>query len=530
MLKGSFQTKSLIELFSIAGIMAFFFWMDRNFGILNWITEEFFITFPGIREYSMNLAGVGFVGLVVYSIMLRVRGRQERIARATLEKLLQQKDFIDPSTGLSNRLGFKLMLGELRKSEVMTRKAILAFEIRNLDSIASVHGEKTSSRIEAIYGEQIALLCRENDFAGRTEKGRFYLLINSADEDENKHQIDRVVDAVQIFSDKGISVEDLTMSIHLNSGVLDLHSHKKLAEKWDEEDIVQRLDFMLHCSRSSGHEILETYDGQMEKSLSQRALVECELLGAISSGQIVPYFQPFIDMKTNKVIGLEILARWEHPEQGFIPPDIFVQIAEEIGATKELTLSMLRQACEAAAHWPEEIKLAFNISPNELHSDTTIDAFFKILKSTGVSSDRIEIEITEHAFIEEVGEITDAVAKLKNSGIQISIDDFGTGYSNLKHLKLLPFDKIKIDQSFIRDMSSNTESRAIVRNVIALGKSLGLPTIAEGIELDQNRELLQELGCSVGQGYFFAKALRADDVMKFIENYQQEVSFLHQAA
>jgi len=530
MFKSNFQTKNLIELCSIAGIMALFFWMDRSFDILNWITNEFLRAFPGVQQYSMNLAGVGFVGLAVYSIMLRVRGRQERLARATLEKLLRQKDFVDPTTNLSNRLGFKLMLGELRKSEIMARKSILAFEIRNLDSIISVHGESISSRIEALYGEQIGLLCRENDFAGRAEKGRYYMLINAADEDESKFQVDRVLDAIQAFSEKGISIDDLTMSIHLNLGLLDLNAHKKLANEWDEEQIVQRLDFMLHCARSKGHDLIETFDSQMEKSLKQRAMVECELLDAISSGQIVPYFQPFIDMKTNQVVGLEILARWEHPEHGFIPPDVFVHIAEDIGAMKDLTLSMLRRACEAATQWPESIKLAFNISPNELHNDATIDAFFGILKATGISADRVEVEITEHAFIQEVGEITQAVEKLKKRGIQISIDDFGTGYSNLTHLKMLPFDKIKIDQSFIRDMSSNPESQAIVRNVIALGNSLGLPTIAEGIELDQNRELLQELGCSVGQGYFFAKALKSEDVLPFIKKYRQEVGLLSKAA
>lgn len=529
MLKNVMRSRKTIEILSIAGIMAFFFWLDRSFGILSWVATEMTARYPGFSQYTLNLSGVGFIGLTAYSIMLRVKGRQETLARETLEKFLTQQDFVDKNTGLSNRLGFKLMLGELRNSEVMTHKSIIAFEIRNLDSIASVHGALTANKIESLYGNQIRSLSREHDFAARAENGRFYLLINSESTDEIKQRVDTVIDEIKIYSSDGINVDDLMMSIHLNLGVLSLSSIKA-AHSWDEEEIVQRLDYMLYSSRNKSHEFVETYDETMEKSLQQRAMVESELLDALHSGQIMPYFQPCIDMKTNRVSGLEILARWEHPTEGFIRPDVFVHIAEDVGAMREFTLTMLRRACEAAVNWPDHIKLAFNVSPNELRSEKTTDGFFEVLKETGISSDRIEVEITENAFIEEVGEITEAVARLKKRGVQISIDDFGTGFSNLTHLKMLPFDKIKIDQSFIRDMASNPESEAIVKNVIALGKSLGLPTVAEGIELGDNRDTLQELGCSIGQGYLYAKALKAEDVMPFIEKYHAEVIYLDKVA
>ena len=530
MLPQILKSKKVIEISSIAGIMALFFWMDRSFGILNWITTELAFRLPGLKQYTLNLAGVGFVGLTVYSIMQRVKGRQESLARETLEAFLKQQDFVDKNTGLSNRLGFKLMLGELRNSEVLTHNAILAFEIRNLDSISSVHGALTANKIESVYGNKIRDLSREKDFAARAENGRFYLLINSASADENIIRIEQVLSEIKTFSEKGVQIADLTMSTHLNLGLLNLAFEKKVSQSWDEENIVQRLDYMLYCSRNKSHELVEMYDDDMEKSLQQRALVESELLDALHSGQIQPYFQPFIDMKTNKVAGLEILARWEHPTEGFIRPDVFVHIAEDVGAMREFTLTMLRSACQAAVAWPENVKLAFNVSPNELRNDATTDGFFEVLRETGISSERIEVEITENAFIEEVGEISEAVAKLKKRGVQISIDDFGTGFSNLTHLKMLPFDKIKIDQSFIRDMASNPESEAIVKNVIALGNSLGLPTVAEGIELGGNRDTLQELGCSIGQGYLYAKALKAEEVMPFIEKYNSQVIHLDKVA
>lgn len=530
MLKKIISNKRLIEISSIAGIMAFFFWMDRSFGILNWVLNELLIKFPGIQSYTLNLAGVGFIGLAAFSVVQRVKGRSETVARETLEKFLKQQDFTDSETGLSNRLGFKLMLGEVRNNQVLKHNAIVAFEVRNLDSIASVHGADTASKIDNLYAEKISSLSKGNDFAARVENGRFYLLINAQDAEENRVRVNNIVDEIKVFSEKGLVIKGLTMSTHLNIGLLEIANDQKEVKDWSEENIVQRLDYMLFCSRDKSHDFVATYDEKMEKSLNQRAMVESELLDALHSGQITPYFQPFIDMKTNKVAGLEILARWEHPDHGFIPPDVFVHIAEDIGAMREFTLLMLRRACEAAVNWPDHIKLAFNISPNELRNDATMDGFFETLNQTGVSSERIEVEITENAFIEEVGEISDVVAKLKKRGVKISIDDFGTGFSNLTHLKMLPFDKIKIDQSFIRDMASNPESAAIVKNVIALGKSLGLPTVAEGIELGENRDALQELGCSVGQGYLYAKALKAEQVMPFIDNYQTEIVYLDKVA
>ena len=530
MIRQILYNKRVIELCSIAGIMAFFFWMDRSFGILDWVVNELVPSIPGLQQYTMTIAGAGFVGLASYSFIQRVKSRHEELARNTLEKLLLQQDFIDKNTGLSNRIGFKLMLAEFRNSEVNTKKSIIAFEIRNLVSIASIHGAEVARNIESLYSDEITKLSREKDFAARADNGRFYLLVNASSLDEREDRIQQVIDQIRQFADNGIEISGQAMSIHLNIGVLDLTENDKTDTPWDEEQVVQRLDYMLYCSQNKSHDLVASYSDDMEQSLMQRALVESELLTALSNGQIKPYFQPFIDMKTNSIAGVEILARWEHPEAGFISPAMFVMVAEEVGASRDFTKVILKQACRAARDWPKDLKLAFNISPNELRTDQTMDDMFEVLKETGISAEQIEIEITENAFIEEVGEITEAVNKLKKHGIQISIDDFGTGFSNLSHLKMLPFDKIKIDQSFIRDMGSNSESIAIVKNIIALGKSLNLPTVAEGIELSNNRETLLELGCSIGQGYLYAKALQAEDVLPFIQNFNTEIVSLDEVA
>lgn len=524
------KKRTLIEITSILGIMAFFYSMDRSFGLLEWLSNEVSMTFPGFKQYSLSVTVIGFIGLLTYSLMLRINGRREKMAREVLEEFLRKKEFTDDGTGLSNRLGFKLMLAELRNSEVMSRKTIIAFEIRNLDSISSVHNVNIATQIEKVYADHLVSLSREHDFAARAQKGRFYLIINAADKEEGAEQTSVVLDAIKRVSDDGLSINGMTMSTLLNIGILDLSEHKKQSDDWSEEDIIQRLDYMLYKSKSNPRKDVQIYSAEMEKSLCLRALVESELIDSLKNGQIQPFFQPFIDMKTNKVVGFEILARWNHPVQGAIPPDIFVHVADEIGAMYELTTTMLELACKKAQYWPEDITLSFNFSPHELRNNRTMDELFKILNVYDINTDRIEIEITENAFIEEVGEINEVVACLKKRGVQISIDDFGTGFANFTHLKMLPFDKIKIDKSFVRDMGSNPESEAIVRNIIALGKSMNLPTVAEGVELTENRDHLHELGCSVGQGYLYAKPLSGEDVLTFLKNYQSEIIYLDKVA
>lgn len=514
--------RKLIEIASIAGIMASFFWVEKSLGLVNWISNEFVASVPILKDYGFNIVCAAFLGLATYSIMQRLKARQELNTRRLLEEIIKQKDFIDTPTGLSNRIGFKLMLSEMRKSEVMASKSIIAFEIRNLDTIASVHGEAVVAKIESLYADKLKDICGKHDFAGRPQRGRFYLLLTSPNQLESNERTQKALAAVREVSIKGFKVNNISMSVQTHLSLLDLSMYEAKACEWDEEDILRRLDYVLFIARNEAYDKACVYSDEMEKSLSLRGLIESELLDALRAGEIVPFFQPFINLKTNRVEGFEILSRWHHPREGFIMPDLFVSIAEDIGAMQEFSLTMLEKACFAARNWPDAIKLSFNISPTELRSETMMDGFFDILKQSGFSAERIEIEITENAFIDEVGEITEAVARLKKHGVQISIDDFGTGFANFSHLKILPFDKIKIDKSFVLDMGHNENSRVIVQNIIALGKSMGLPTVAEGIEMLGDLDTLNELGCSIGQGYLYAKALDADSVPTFLNNFANQ--------
>jgi EAL domain-containing protein (putative c-di-GMP-specific phosphodiesterase class I) len=248
-----------------------------------------------------------------------------------------------------------------------------------------------------------------------------------------------------------------------------------------------------------------------------RAQLESDLKAAILEGKIEPYYQPLIHMQDKHIYGFEMLARWEHPERGFIPPDLFIPLAEKLGLIPDLTWSMLRQACRDSRQWPDHILLSINISPNQLKEPALPAQLLAILNQEGFPPSRLEIEITETALVSDIGTAKIILTALQSVGIKISLDDFGTGYSSLYHLRELRFDKIKIDRSFVQSMEDNRESEKIVDAILSLAKSLGLPTVAEGIENPGVQQQLLAMGCEFGQGYYYGRAMTAPDAARVLE-------------
>jgi predicted signal transduction protein with EAL and GGDEF domain len=517
------KSRPVIEFASILGLVLLFVFVEVQYGLFEQSAVAVAQTVPGLQTYSIALVGGAWIGLCIYSFRRRFELRGEVKARRTVEESFALHRISDPVTGLPNRRGFELVLDKRLAEGVSGAFSMVGIEICNLDTITSVHGSDVAQRVVVAFAERLLVLAGEDDFVARGDASVLYVMVYGEEIDEHRFRVDSMIEAIAAFGGGGIPVSDLSLQAYVTFGVMHLHEHLYQPAANNAEAILRRIEFALHRARGRGHETVETFDEKMENALRQRALVETSLNEAIRDGQIVPHFQPFIDLSSNRVTGLEVLARWAHPTEGQIPPDVFIPIAEDMGALRMLTLSILRQACEAALHWPSDIKLAINISPTDLRDSTMMDRFVEILRETGINADRIEIEITENAFVEEAGAIADAITKVKKEGVSVSIDDFGTGYSSLHHLRILPFDKIKIDQSFIKDMATNPDSKTIVKAVIALGTSLGLPTTAEGIEAGDNRDALLDLGCTIGQGYLFAKPLPASDITAFLNGYAKQI-------
>jgi EAL domain-containing protein (putative c-di-GMP-specific phosphodiesterase class I) len=245
----------------------------------------------------------------------------------------------------------------------------------------------------------------------------------------------------------------------------------------------------------------------MEKQVQARVSLEQEMRAAIEADEFVPFFQPLISLDTGELNGFEVLARWQSPKRGIVEPDDFIEIAEQSGQIGALSMRVMEKACAEAKDWPANLKLAVNISPVQFRDPHLAERIVRILTETGFPARRLEVEITEGSLMEDRAQALTIVQSLRNSGIAIALDDFGTGYASLSQLHSLPFDRIKIDRSFINSLALSDQSAAIVQTIAALGKSLNVPITAEGIESDAIRQQMAALGCTDAQGWFFGKAV-----------------------
>ncbi|MEO6224233.1 MAG: EAL domain-containing protein [Sphingomicrobium sp.] len=270
--------------------------------------------------------------------------------------------------------------------------------------------------------------------------------------------------------------------------------------------MVRNADLALYAAKAAGRGKHCFYEPAMHSEAAERQLLEDDLRQAIERDQLSVAYQPVVRTAGEEICGFEALVRWQHPSRGPIPPDKFIPLAEEAGLIGSIGEWVLRKALEEAAQWPDQVRIAVNLSPLQFNDPNVAEVIGRHLRETGVRADRLELEITEGVFLAEGETTDDTFAKLKKLGVRLALDDFGTGYSSLGYLKKAPFDKIKIDQSFVRGAASTTQrNAAIIRAIVTLADTLGMDTCAEGVETHDDLELIRELGVSMVQGYIFGR-------------------------
>ncbi|TDG31360.1 GGDEF domain-containing protein [Paracraurococcus ruber] len=268
---------------------------------------------------------------------------------------------------------------------------------------------------------------------------------------------------------------------------------------------MKRADLALYAAKQRGRNTHVVYDATMAQALEERRLIEVAMRRALFAGEFALAYQPQVDLRSRRIIGFEALARWTHPERGVVSPEIFIPIAEESGLIVELGEWVLRRACADAAPWDPAITVAVNVSSQQFHEERFLATVREALEDSGLPPGRLELEVTESAMLHDSEKMLAVLNSLRAMGVRLSMDDFGTGYCALNYLQKFPFDKIKIDQSFVRNLGSKEESDAIVRAVASLGVSLGIKTIAEGIETQDQADLVLDAACGEGQGYLFSR-------------------------
>jgi predicted signal transduction protein with EAL and GGDEF domain len=275
-------------------------------------------------------------------------------------------------------------------------------------------------------------------------------------------------------------------------------------------EVLRHADIALARAKSDGGQRMRFFEQSMDKALQRRRAVEHELRLALSREEFEVVYQSQFDLATGVQVGVEALVRWHHPVHGKIAPAHFISVAEETGLIVPLGEWVLRRACQDAAAWPTPLSVAVNLSPAQFHDSDIAETVADVLRETGLAAARLELEITESLLINDTEEVLGKLARLRELGVKIAMDDFGTGYSSLNYLARFPFDKIKIDRQFVRNMTRDPAMRAIVKTIVALGKSLGVTVTAEGVESQEQAAMLREFGCPQVQGFLYGYPGEAD--------------------
>lgn len=284
----------------------------------------------------------------------------------------------------------------------------------------------------------------------------------------------------------------------------------------DPDGLLKAADMALYHAKDTGRGQFCFFDAEMYDKVQQRRSLELDIRQALAEGQMTLVYQPFVDLTEGRLIGCEALMRWTHPIRGMIPPSEFIPLAEEIGLISALGEWALREACAEAATWPPGVKVAVNISPKQFKGHKLVQTVLGALARSGLAAERLELEITETVILEKTASCEDTLHRLRDLGVKIALDDFGIGYSSLSYLRAFPFDKIKIDGSFVHDVARKPDCRAIIRAVAELGASLGMTTVAEGVETEEQVEILARLGCRQVQGCLVSPPRPASEIAQML--------------
>ncbi len=291
-------------------------------------------------------------------------------------------------------------------------------------------------------------------------------------------------------------------------------------EDGDDPDVLLKAaDMALYRAKNEGRGNYQYFEQEMDARMQERRALGLDLRKALGNGELEVYYQPLVNLKDNRISGFEALLRWHHPERGMVSPDVFIPVAEEIGIIGRIGAWVLKQACSDAMAWPEMTRVAVNLSPVQFKSPGLVLDVTSALAASGLSARRLELEITESVMLQHTDEVLSTLHQLRALGVRISMDDFGTGYSSLSYLRKFPFDKIKIDQSFIRDVIDRPDALAIVKAVAMLSSSLGMDTTVEGVETVGQFNMLKVEGCTEVQGYLFSKPRPARDIQKIFDEF-----------
>lgn len=435
--------------------------------------------------------------------------------RKRAEGLIHRYSWFDSLTDLPNKA---LLIDRINQAIIAAQNEgkplyLLAFNLNRLKHINDSLGHNIGDEVLKIVAQRLVKATREGDTVSRVTGDDFVVVVPRLSQPHRAINLaERLVESINAPMD----IQGNAIHITANAGLSVFP-----ADGTEPDTLLMNADAALNHSRTQGQNKIAFFEPHMNAAILEKINLQGELTAALANRQFLLHFQPQLDLQTQRLTGVEALIRWQHPERGLVSPAVFIPAAEELGLIVQIGDWVIDEACRSLARWRQrgltELCVAINLSAHQFAHTNLVQTVRDAIVRHGVPPERIELEITEGVAMHDADEVLTRLHELKAIGVQISIDDFGTGYSSLAYLMRFPVDKLKIDQSFVRDMGNSSEADSIVRAIVALAHGLSLAVIAEGVETDAQLDRLKHIGCNEIQGYLLSRPLSFDDVSQWIK-------------
>jgi diguanylate cyclase (GGDEF)-like protein len=484
--------------------------------LLIWNGSAFFSRLRVEGELSQNvrLASTALtlnVALILFGWRRYVDLQHEAAIRAEQERRAALLATTDSATGLFNRKGFADRVAELR-IEADARGdnlVVISFQVHRFKSVNDQHGYEAGEWLLKTIATALRCALGDESIIARLSGDEFALAHALAPTATDRAE--EIAESVLRTVSHPVVLDDRIIQVGAFAGIASAS-----AKDASIPDVLRRADIAMDHARSGRVARPVWFDAGMERALIAQGEIEQGIRHGLEHGHFVPYFEPQVDLATGEIVGFEVLARWNHPLSGVIGPDVFIPIAEEIGQIGRLSEQVIGEALRETAEWDPALKISVNISPSQLADGWFAERIVRLLAETAFPADRLVVEITESSLFADIDLARAIVNSLKNQGVRLALDDFGTGFSSLAHIRSLPFDIIKIDRSFVANLSAKRESAAIIRAVTTLAAALSVPVCVEGIENESAYKAVVRLGCEIGQGWYFGKPMPAEQTRELL--------------
>lgn len=480
-----------------------------------------FVTSIRKKDGSEIVCSITNIPIVVNQAVVGVYGISKNITwQKNAEEKIERLAFHDSLTGLPNRNQFEKRLRELVEENHHTKNklAVMFIDIDHFKIINESLGHHIGDVVLKHVSKQLRQTIKGDDLLCRFAGDVFTLILPTLDKPgEVIDTANRIAEALKM----PIYLDGQEYTVSASIGISIYPNDSKEADV-----LIKNADIALHKAKEKGRGNREFFTGEMNAFTLERLKLEGYLRKAIQKGELQPYFQPQLCMKTERITGFEALVRWNHPELGLVSPMQFVPLAEEIGLIDDIGRFVLFESCKQLRHWHDKgahhLSISVNVSGRQFQRLSFVYEVKEALQMSGIPAECLHLELTESTMIHNVQYSISIMQELRELGVKLSIDDFGTGYSSLSYLKDFPVDSLKIDQSFIRHLSDdffNTSDAAIIKAIIMMCEGLSLTTVAEGVESYEQMKLLREYGCHTAQGYIISKPMPANEAQLFLDEF-----------